>query len=818
MSPPRASPVAFLEHLIKLVELEQLAEEQESHLLLTSTPLSVLQRSGLALNNLTAATNSGGLGGRRSVELVRSSAWHQDPKFPPHDLRVGDLARIRNSASSSSTAATSKKGKKVASGTSNAKGSASPDDDGIDAVVYKVGNEKITLVLNDSNHKSSSEDDEEISLKVANPSTFTRQIHFLRQTIRGLEALEGHTSKATTPVSDATAADNAVSEATNAVSSSPPPVQSPLYSVLLGVASPTLDQTNDALKKDNIKYFDSRLNESQKEAIEFALRSNEVAAIWGPPGTGKTQTLVELVRQLVLVQGLRVLVCGASNLSVDNILLRLSTSSSSDTPIPVIPLTRLGHPARILSSLTHHTLDSQSAQTDATALIQDIKVDLSNLEQELNSRDRKIRPKGSQRKEKWDQVRDLRREMRRRFAGIGNEVLGGKRLVLATTHGAGGKVLDKFDQFDVVIIDEAAQATEPACWIPITRGKKLILAGDHLQLPPTLKSLDSSSLSHKSASSFATAPRGQGQLELSKTLETTLFSRLLALHGPEIRRMLKVQYRFNRKINEFPSLMLYERQLVPDSSVEHRQLEDLLSEADDQPDGEPDHEDLNEPVVFFDTAGLAMYERSGDEDSGGGGKSVAGKGQYGSQSKSNENEAEIVLNYVKFLVESGIPPKSISLISPYNSQVMLLSTTISPLYPEIEIGSIDSNQGRENDVVIISLVRSNESGEIGFLKEMRRLNVAMTRPRRQLVVVGDSETLKKGGQEPSNHKNRTNSIKDEFDSLEGEDEEEENVEPSTTADEDRNDQEERKKGVVTGSRFVKEWIEWMEANAYVRVP
>jgi len=167
-----------------------------------------------------------------------------------------------------------------------------------------------------------------------------------------------------------------------------------------------------------------------------------------------------LIRQLVLNQQLRVLVCGASNLSVDNILLRLSQPSpTSSTPIPVIPLTRLGHPARILSSLTSHTLDAQSSLTDASSLVQDIKSDLLLLNDELANRDKKTRLKGSERKKKWDEVKELRKDMRRRMGGVEKEVLGGKLVILGTTHGAGGKVLDREQEFDVVIIDEGALPT-----------------------------------------------------------------------------------------------------------------------------------------------------------------------------------------------------------------------------------------------------------------------------------------------------------------------------------------------------------------------
>ncbi|GAA5917260.1 hypothetical protein JCM5296_000312, partial [Sporobolomyces johnsonii] len=641
------TPQEFLERLITLVDQERAAEEEESSLLLSNAPFNLLQRSGLALGNLEGSTAIG-LGGRTLVELTRPAAWHTSASFPPHDFRTGDIARLRAHQ-------TEKGGGKKAL---DAKGKGKDKDEGVDAVVYRVSETKIVLAV-DAEEEFELPERVQI-LKLANPATFKRQIHFLRQAIKLLDA------------------------------SAPIP---PLLSVLLGMQKPSQDPT---FSPDSQPFLDENLNPSQREAVQFALSSAEVACIWGPPGTGKTQTLVEIIRQLVRMNK-RVLVCGASNLSVDNILARLSIPHPN-FPSP-IPLTRIGHPARVLSSLTRHTLDSQSLATDTSALLEDIKQELQALEGQLRNGSGKNRIRGSERKKKWEEVRELRRDLRKRQGGVVEEVLGKAKVVLATTHGAGGRSLDKYD-FDVVIIDEAAQATEPACWIPIMRGKKLILAGDHLQLPPTLKSLDSrsSSSSKKSKKTLSeptpnpasasdpnrTAPR----LTASPTLELTLFSRLLSLYGAPIRRMLKVQYRFNEKINAFPSSKLYDGELVPDESVRGRKLSDLEGvEAD---------EDLDEPVVFFDTAGLAMHERSAED------------GSFGSESKSNENEAEIVHQYVQTLIAANVPATAISLISPYSSQVLLLSSLLHPQYPELEIGSVDSNQGRENDVVIVSLVRSND--------------------------------------------------------------------------------------------------------------
>ncbi|GAA5961582.1 hypothetical protein JCM21900_006641 [Sporobolomyces salmonicolor] len=683
MSASTITPQDFLERLIALVDQERSAEEEESSLLLSNAPFNLLQRSGLALGNLEGSTAIG-LGGRTLVELTRPAAWHTSASFPPHDFRTGDIARLRAQQ-------TEKGGNKKVP---EAKGKGKDKDEGVDAVVYRVSETKIVLAV-DAEEEFELPERVQI-LKLANPATFKRQIHFLRQAIKLLDA------------------------------SAPIP---PLLSVLLGLQKPSQDPT---FSPDAQPFLDENLNPSQREAVQFALSSAEVACIWGPPGTGKTQTLVEIIRQLIRMNK-RVLVCGASNLSVDNILARLSVPHPN-FPSPV-PLTRIGHPARVLSSLTRHTLDSQSLATDTSALLEDIKQELQALEGQLRNGSGKNRIRGSERKKKWEEVRELRRDLRKRQGGVVEEVLGKAKVVLATTHGAGGRSLDKYN-FDVVIIDEAAQATEPACWIPIMRGKKLILAGDHLQLPPTLKSLDlrssfTSTKAKKTPSQPTPTPASVSdpkpstpRLIASPTLELTLFSRLLSLYGAPIRRMLKVQYRFNEKINAFPSSKLYDGELVPDESVRGRKLSDLEGvEAD---------EDLDEPVVFFDTAGLAMHERSAED------------GSFGSESKSNENEAEIVSQYVQTLIAANVPATSISLISPYSSQVLLLSSLLHAQYPELEIGSVDSNQGRENDVVIVSLVRSNNEGEVGFLSELRRLNVSMTRPRRHLVVVGDSSTVRQG--------------------------------------------------------------------------
>lgn len=235
-----------------------------------------------------------------------------------------------------------------------------------------------------------------------------------------------------------------------------------------------------------------------------------------------------------------------------------------------------------------------------------------------------------------------------------------------------------------------------------------------------------------------------------KSLHTTMFSRLLSLYGssPAIKSFLTIQYRMNDLIMEFPNRAMYDGQLVAHESCRERWLGDGSIPEYKGGQGESDLEEVKGGrVVFYDTAGSEMYEASAGESS----SSASGKSSpLNSDSKSNAHEVDVVLSHCKLLLAAGIPATSITILAPYSSQVSLLSATLSTSLPPeafgaLEIGTIDGLQGREQDVVIISLTRSNEEHEVGFLRETRRLNVAMTRAKRQLVVVGDSETVSAGG-------------------------------------------------------------------------
>lgn len=505
--------------------------------------------------------------------------------------------------------------------------------------------------------------------------------------------------------------------------------------VLFGLSSPASLTSNLAKDPDlgSIEWVDTSLNDSQKDAIRFALASREIALIHGPPGTGKTHTLIELILQL-LRRNQRVLVCGPSNISVDNIAERLAPHKA--------PIVRLGHPARLLPSVLAHSLDVLTNSSDSGTIVQDVRNDMDKKQAEI----RKAR-NGRERRAIYSELKELRREYRDREKRCVSDLIRGCKVVLATLHGAGGHQLVG-EKFDIVIIDEASQALEAQCWVPLLSAKKAVCAGDHLQLPPTIKSsnIRPSSQGEKSFGKLSkvkqdtknmkkTKPKTQDSAIKSLNLETTLFDRLLLLHGSAIKRMLTTQYRMHESIMRFPSDELYEGMLVAANTVKTRLLRDL-------PYGVEDNEDTHEPLIFIDTQGGDFPERSEEDTT----ETSTKKGSIlNIDSKSNEMEVALVRQHVKRLVVSGVHADDIAVVTPYNAQLASLAR-LKDTFPGIELGSVDGFQGREKEAIILSLVRSNPNGEVGFLGENRRLNVAMTRPKRSLTVIGDSETVRRGSE------------------------------------------------------------------------
>ncbi|TRY66412.1 hypothetical protein DNTS_003371 [Danionella cerebrum] len=452
-----------------------------------------------------------------------------------------------------------------------------------------------------------------------------------------------------------------------------------LISVLFGYSEPVTSQEHV------LQFSNTGLDDSQKEAVSFALSQKDVAIIHGPPGTGKTTTVVEAILQAVK-QEQKVLCCAPSNVAVDNLVERLARSK--------LKVLRLGHPARLLESIQKHSLDAVLAHSDNTNIISDIRKDMDKAFNEL----KKTRDKG-QRSNLRREIGELRRELRTREETAISQILKRADVILATNTGASNDGPLKHlpnDHFDLVVIDECAQALESSCWIALLKARKCILAGDYKQLPPTIKS----------------------QSAASKGLSVSLMERLIKKYGDSVVRMLTTQYRMNRSIMQWASEQMYQGKLTAHSSVEKHLLRDLS--------GVSDVEETRIPLLLVDTAGCGLTEMEDTDE----------------QSKGNQGEVDIVALHIKALTEAGVLAKDIAVIAPYNLQVDLLRQKLSHRYTELEIKSVDGFQGREKEAVVLSLVRSNRKGEVGFLAEDRRINVAVTRARRQLAVICDSQTVR----------------------------------------------------------------------------
>lgn len=426
-------------------------------------------------------------------------------------------------------------------------------------------------------------------------------------------------------------------------------------------------------------WFDPSLDASQRAAVWHALGAEQVALLHGPPGTGKTTALVEFVRQAV-GRGERVLACAASNVAVDNLALRLHAAG--------LRIVRLGHPARVQEAVQDRSLAALVDDAPEQKLLRDVRREIQQgLRQVQKAASRADRAAAR------EALRQLRREQRELELAITRGLVDGAEVVLATLTGAADPLLaDR--RFPWVVIDEAAQALEAACWIPLRLAQRAVLAGDHRQLPPTIHS--------------AEAARAG--------LARTLFERLIDGIGATAARQLTVQYRMHEAIMAYSAQTFYGGQLVAAAAVRQHTLDGL-------PDVVPSAWTAA-AVRFVDTAGAGCDESEADDEG----------------SLANPGEAALVAMAVRELRDAGVRAADIAVVTPYNAQVQALRRMFEH-EPELEIGSVDGLQGREKEAVIVSLVRSNERGEVGFLAELRRLNVALTRARRQLCVIGDSATL-----------------------------------------------------------------------------
>lgn len=453
-----------------------------------------------------------------------------------------------------------------------------------------------------------------------------------------------------------------------------------LIQVLTGQSAPTFEQ-------DHFSYPIGSLNPSQQAAVHKILSANDLAIVHGPPGTGKTTTLVQAIKALIKQEPQQILVVAPSNAAVD-----LLSEKLADEGLNVL---RVGNPARVSDKLSALTLDSKVAEHPGTKEIKKLKKQASSYKDMAHKYKRNFgKAEREQRKALFDEAHKIMKEVENTEQYITNDLLSKAQVVAATLVGANHYTVRHL-KYRTVVIDEAGQALEPACWIPILKGQKLVLAGDHCQLPPTIKSTEAA----------------------QKGLANTLLEKCVQLH-PEAVVLLEEQYRMHATIMGYSSQVFYNNQLKAHGSVAGH----LLFEAD-------------KPLAFIDTAGCGFDEK-----------------QDGT-STTNPEEAAFLFRHLTQLVtdlaaryEPGNFP-SIAVISPYKQQVELLkeqllhNSFLKGYNGKITVNTIDSFQGQERDIVYIGMTRSNSDNKIGFLSDTRRMNVAMTRARKKLVVIGDSATL-----------------------------------------------------------------------------
>ncbi|MBP3790478.1 MAG: IGHMBP2 family helicase [Methanobrevibacter sp.] len=459
-------------------------------------------------------------------------------------------------------------------------------------------------------------------------------------------------------------------------------------------------------KTPYINYIDESLNDSQKIAIENSLSCENFFLIHGPFGTGKTRTLVELISQETR-QNHKVLATAESNAAVDNILERLMDNKK-------LNLTRLGHPQRVSKHNITQTLAYKVEKHKLNKKIKKIHKKIDNLIEKRKvhtkptpqyrrglgdydilhfaSKGKGARGVSSDKMKsmaKWieinQEIDEAHDEIKRIENRMIKNIIEESDVILATNSSAALESIARV-KFDVAIIDEASQATIPSILIPLAKAHRFILAGDHKQLPPTIIS------------------------ERAGELEKTMFEELIKMY-PHKSQLLNVQYRMNSLLMKFPNEEFYNNGLRSASSVDEITINDIL---------DSDHDE--EALLFIDTSDVEDNREMHLKDS----KSIV-----------NKLEADISVSIARDYLNAGISEDDIGIISPYADQVKIIQENTP-----VEVKTVDGFQGREKEIIIISTVRSNENGNIGFLKDLRRLNVAITRAKRKLIIIGNKDTLK----------------------------------------------------------------------------
>jgi ATP-dependent RNA/DNA helicase IGHMBP2 len=434
-------------------------------------------------------------------------------------------------------------------------------------------------------------------------------------------------------------------------------------------------------------FTSDKLNAVQQLAVNKIISAKSLAIVHGPPGTGKTTTLVEAVKALINNGDKQILIVAPSNTAVDLLSTKLAAQG--------LNVLRIGNPARVSPDLVSLTLDYKIAEHPDKKQLKDLRKRAAEFKNMAHKYKRSFgKAEREQRKALIDESRKLMKDVGRIEEYITENLIEKAQVITATLVGANHYTIRDL-KFNTVVIDEAGQALEPACWIPLLKANKVVFAGDHCQLPPTVKS----------------------SLAAKKGLAHTLFEKCVSLH-PESVVLLEEQYRMHQSIMAYPSQVYYQNKL----QAHHTVVSQILFKDD-------------APVQFIDTAGCSFNEK-----------------QDGT-SLSNIEEALFLVkhlsNYILTLSEhyTGENFPTVAVISPYKTQVhhlreiILQTEELQPYSKQITINTIDSFQGQERDVVYISLTRSNNQNNIGFLADTRRMNVALTRAKKKLVVIGDSATI-----------------------------------------------------------------------------
>ncbi|WP_375561689.1 AAA domain-containing protein [Bernardetia sp. OM2101] len=625
-----------LTHLQQLLRIEKREDAAQYQLKIVQAPLIKRRKDGLCWFPIAINDEFVGLGGRWNIDIERTN-----DKGQPHQLNVGSIVTVFEQKNGL-------------------------EGDKTNGVVSKVENDRMRIALNNDEFPDFLENqNNSIGVYLAFDDSTYREMNHTIEKVKN-------------------AKNDRLAE---------------FREIFLGEKAPTFDEIKE-IGQNGYSDFDNslnNLNDSQKNAVQNILQAQDIAIIHGPPGTGKTTTLVAAIVE-TLKNERQVMVCAPSNTAVDWLTEKLNAQN--------VKVTRLGHPARVSDTLEHLTLDGKIEKHP------DYKYYKNLLKQSEQMRRKALKFKrhfGKQeRNERQHMLRDakrLKQDALKLEEYISKHVLEHSQVLACTLAGSANYMLNH-RTFSTLFIDEAAQALEGATWIPILKANRVVMAGDHQQLPPTIKS-------------FEAAKSG---------LENTLFEKIIKKH-PISAHMLSVQYRMNEQIMEFSNQKFYKGNLKAFEANKHHILFENLA-----------------PVEFVDTAGCGFSEIQDEE----------------TLSRYNPEEAKLVVSHLERLFEEilqkietkeienpnqFIDNFSVGVLSTYKAQVYLLRDLIrkndllTNYSSQITIHTVDGFQGQEREVMYISLVRSNEKGEIGFLKDLRRFNVAITRAKKRLVVFGDSATL-----------------------------------------------------------------------------